>query len=62
MQLVIFATAIAVVLIFFVGVYPLNYAWRRAFAITVVLIAAALFVLVTTVRDKLKHRNVSESR
>ena len=57
MQLVILAMAVAIVLIFLVGVYPnIGIVWFRAFALTVVLIAVALFVLLTRVRDRYKRR------
>jgi len=62
MQLTIIATVLAIVLIFFVGVYPLSYPWRRGLAITVVLIAVALFVLLRTVGDRLKRRKFAETR
>ena len=60
MQLVILTIAVAVVLIFFVGVFPDLYLFRRTFAITVVLIAVALFVLLTMIRDRLRRRNATE--
>jgi hypothetical protein len=57
MQLTTTAIAVAVVLIFIAGVFPLNYVWRRGLAITVVLIAVALFVMATMIRDRFRRRN-----
>jgi len=56
MQLLVFAMVVAIIFVFVVDFFPLNYPWRRGLSITVVLIAFALFVLVSTVRDKLKQR------
>jgi Kef-type K+ transport system membrane component KefB len=57
MQLVIFAMAVAVILVFFVGIYPLSYPWRRGLAITVILIAVAFFVLASMIRDRFRRRD-----
>jgi arginine exporter protein ArgO len=60
LQLVLLAAVVAVVFIFIVGVFPVDYLLRRGLAITVVLIAVGLFVLITIVQDKLKRRKSRE--